>query len=70
MSAIKNFEKCRSCGKEPLSRDEIGLNKKLIHREIKEFFCLACFAEYFEMDEEGLADKIEEFKRHGCALFG
>ena len=63
-------EKCRTCGKTPLQKNEIGLNKKLIHRELKEFFCITCLAEYFELTEDDLKEKIEEFKRQGCALFG
>ena len=66
----KKTEKCRTCGKAPLHKNEIGLNKKLIHRELKEFFCITCMAEYFETDEATLREKIEEFKRQGCALFG
>ena len=61
--------KCRVCGKTPLSKNEIGLNKKLVHRELADFFCLVCLAEYFEITEADLNDKIEEFKNQGCALF-
>ena len=70
MSAKNRSEKCRSCGKTPLLRDEVGLNKKLIHREMKEFFCLMCLADYFETTEEALNEKITEFKLQGCGLFG
>ena len=63
-------EKCRVCGKTPLLKNEIGLNKKLIHRQLHEFFCLPCLAAYFETTVEELNDKIEDFKRQGCALFG
>jgi len=52
-----------------LLRNEIGLNKKFIHREPKHFFCMACLADYFEMSEDDLKEKIEEFKLQGCALF-
>lgn len=70
MNLVKNTHKCRSCGKTPLSRDEIGLNKKLVHRELKEFFCVDCLAAYFDSDPETLLEKIAEFKRQGCTLFG
>ena len=61
---------CAFCVKEKLSKDEIGLNKKLIHRQIERMMCLACMAAYFETTEENLKDKIEWFKEQGCALFG
>ena len=63
------INKCRVCGKSPLHKNEIGLNKKLIHRELKEFFCITCLADYFEMNEDDLKEKIEVFKSQGCALF-
>ena len=63
------IKKCRVCGKNPLLKNEIGLNKKFIHREVEDFFCLACLADYFEMNEDDLKEKIEEFKLQGCALF-
>ena len=66
----EKVEKCRICGKTPLNKNEIGLNKKLVHRELKEFFCIVCLADYFETTAEELQEKIEEFKRQGCALFG
>ena len=66
----EKVERCRVCGKTPLTRNEIGLNKKLIHRELKEFFCIVCLADYFEIDVDELTEKVEEFKRQGCVLFG
>ena len=61
---------CQYCSSE-LSRDEVGLSKKLLEHETKvgKFTCLACMAEYLECDEEELRDKIEEFKAEGCKLF-
>jgi uncharacterized protein YlaI len=61
---------CAYCDKEKLSKNEIGLNKKLIHRQIERMMCLTCMAEYFEITEENLKEIIERFKRQGCALFG
>jgi hypothetical protein len=61
---------CAFCGKEALSKDEIGLNKKLIHRQIERMMCLVCMADYFETTEENLKEKTKDFKRQGCALFG
>lgn len=57
---------CAYCDKEKLSKDEIGLNKKLI---IGRMVCLTCMAAHFETTEEELKEMIEEFKRQGCALF-
>ena len=62
-------KKCYVCGKSPLSKDEIGITKKLIDKKTTNFYCLMCFAEYFEVDEEELIAKIEEFKNDGCTLF-
>jgi len=69
MSGRKQTD-CAFCVKEKLSKDEIGLNKKLIHRQIERMMCLACMAAYFETTEENLKEKIEWFKEQGCALFG
>lgn len=60
---------CRVCGKSPLSRDEVGLTKKLIDRQAEDFLCLACLAEALEATEEELLAKIQEFKEQGCTLF-
>lgn len=68
MKQIKSVD-CFACGKKQLSRDELGLNRKMIGREIKQFYCLECFAEYFDVTTEELLAKIEEFKAEGCVLF-
>lgn len=60
---------CFICGKENLSRNEIGLNQKLINREIQKFHCMECLSEYLEISVEDLLDRIEEFKDSGCTLF-
>lgn len=60
---------CYVCGKEDLTKDEIGITKKLIDKKAKRFYCLSCLAEYLEVTEEELLDKIEEFKNEGCTLF-
>lgn len=61
---------CAYCSKEKLTKDEVGLNRKIIHRQIERMMCLTCMAGYFETTEEALKEKIAEFKRQGCALFG
>ena len=61
---------CAYCDKENLSKNEIGLNKKLIHRQIERMMCLTCLAAYFEMTEETLKEMIDRLKQQGCSLFG
>lgn len=63
------IKKCYVCGKTPLSKDEIGITKKMIDKKTVNFYCLPCLAEYFEVEEEELVAKIEEFKNEGCTLF-
>lgn len=60
---------CYVCGKENLSKDEVGITKKLIDKNTKQFYCLKCLADFLEVTEEELSDKIEEFKDEGCTLF-
>lgn len=62
-------KKCYVCGKTPLTKDEIGLTKKLINKNATSFYCLSCLAEYLEVTEEELLAKVEEFKNEGCTLF-
>ena len=62
-------KKCYVCGKSPLSKDEIGLTKKLIDKKTVIFYCLPCLVESLEVTEEELLAKIEEFKEEGCTLF-
>lgn len=59
---------CHLCGTK-LEKDHIALNKKLLGRQVKKFFCLRCFADYFSCLEEDLLIKIEEFREMGCELF-
>lgn len=63
------IKKCYVCGKTPLSKDEVGITKKLIDKKTKNFYCLPCLAEQLEVTEEELLAKIEEFKDEGCTLF-
>jgi len=68
MSGKKQIN-CAYCGKEALSTNTVGLNKKLIHRQIKRCMCLTCMAEYFDTTEEELEEMIERFKQQDCSLF-
>ena len=62
-------KQCYVCGKGALTKDEIGLTKKLIAKKSKIFYCITCLAENLEVTEEELVAKIEEFKEEGCTLF-
>ncbi|MDR2360763.1 MAG: hypothetical protein LBD85_05740 [Oscillospiraceae bacterium] len=62
-------ESCYICGKKPLEKNEIGLNKKLLGSKVTKFYCYECLAEYLEVDTEFLFAKIEEFKDRSCTLF-
>ena len=65
---MKNIS-CVSCGKKTLTRNEIGINKKLLGEDVRQFYCLDCLAEYLEVSPRDILDKIEEFKEEGCKLF-
>lgn len=60
---------CFACGKEQISYNEIGLNKKMLGRSIKKFYCLDCLSDYLEITSQELLDKVDEFKSQGCTLF-
>jgi uncharacterized protein YlaI len=66
---MKDDTKCFACDKAQLSRDEVGINKKMLGRDIKHFYCLDCFSEYLGVTADELLAKIEEFKEQGCTLF-
>jgi hypothetical protein len=67
----KSIEKknCCFCGKENLSKNEIGLTKKLLDPNAKCFYCLDCLAKYLEVESGFLLAKIEDFKEQDCLLF-
>ena len=60
---------CSLCGKRPLDKDTVAINKKLLGRKIDRFFCMECLAQYLDCTVEDLLEKIEEFKSEGCSLF-
>ena len=60
---------CSVCNKGSLSKNEVGLTRKLLDANSKRFYCLNCLAEYLEVDIEFLIAKVEEFKEQGCELF-
>lgn len=60
--------KCYLC-ETTLSKNEIGLNKKMHGKNVTRFYCINCLANYLEVTVEDLSVKIEEFKLQGCTLF-
>lgn len=60
---------CFSCGKSNLTKNEIGLNKKLLGESTEKFLCIDCLAAFLDVSVEELFDKIEDFKASGCKLF-
>ena len=66
---MRNDVRCFVCGKDRLTKDEVGVNKKMLGRHIKQFYCLDCFAEYLGVTTDELLARIEEFREQGCTLF-
>ena len=62
------MSECAKC-KSKISIDEIGLNLKLISRELDEYLCIDCLSEKFNLSREILERKIEYYKSIGCELF-
>ncbi|OPY55982.1 MAG: hypothetical protein A4E55_02303 [Pelotomaculum sp. PtaU1.Bin035] len=60
--------KCYLCDKE-LEKNEVGLSKKLLGRNITRYYCISCLADYLDISVDDLLSKIEEFKEQGCRLF-
>ena len=60
---------CVICGKQDLNKDAVGINKKLLGENVRQFYCLDCLAEYLEVTPQDILDKIEEFRAEGCKLF-
>ena len=65
---MKQFA-CKSCYMPSLSKDEIGLCKKLLGDDGDGYLCMDCLAAYLDCTVEDLLDKVEEFKEEGCELF-
>ena len=60
---------CISCGKKDLSKDEVGINLKLIGEDTENFYWPDRRASGLEVGVEVRLDMIEEFKEEGCTLF-
>lgn len=59
---------CKTCGART-TQDEDALYKRLVNRGATETMCLSCLAQYFRCSEELLKQRIEFYKKIGCALF-
>lgn len=60
---------CVICNKDKLDKDTIGINKKLLGTDIRNFYCMDCLADYLGCSIDEILEKIEEFKDEGCKLF-
>lgn len=60
---------CAACGREGLTRDEIGLSRKLVNRGTAQAWCLTCLAKRFRVTERQLRDLAQAFRENGCPLF-
>jgi len=52
-----------------LDKNDIGLNKKLLGRQIKQFMCIDCLSVFLGTSVKELKEKIKFFKEEGCNLF-
>lgn len=60
--------RCTVCGRQ-LDNDDIGATKKLINRGATEYLCIPCLAKRFNVTEQLIEQKIDAWRRMGCALF-
>lgn len=65
---MKKVKRCYICENE-LTKDDIGLNKKLLDKNLARFMCIDCLAAHLDILVEELRVKIDEFKEQGCTLF-
>lgn len=59
---------CFQCNRS-LTADEIAVYRKMVNRTAERFLCKTCLAAYFDVTEDKIDRKIEQFKRIGCLLF-
>ena len=65
---MAQVKKCYLC-ENKLDKDAIGLNKKLLDKNLSRFLCIDCLAAHLDVSVEDLKEKISEFKDQGCTLF-
>ena len=56
-------------GERIMSKECIACGKKLLGKDIANFYCMDCLADFLGCTVDDLLDKIEEFKDEGCTLF-
>ena len=80
---VANHHQCADCGKLILAtgietegksltfteKDIIGINRKLLGRDITKFYCIPCLCDVMDCDAQAIMDKVEQFKEEGCTLF-
>ena len=59
---------CKMCGR-PVTEDEAAMTKKLINRGTKEYMCIPCLAQYFDVSCDDIDERMAYFKEMGCMLF-
>ena len=65
---MNDEKRCVRCGA-LLDKDDIGAHKKLVDRGADSFMCVKCLARHFDVPEEAIRKKIEEYRAYGCLLF-
>lgn len=65
---MANYDTCKKCQK-PLKSDEIAIYRKMVLRCAEEFLCIDCLAEYLGVSRAAIEERIEFFRKSGCALF-
>ncbi|MCH5325041.1 MAG: hypothetical protein J1E39_07470 [Eubacterium sp.] len=64
-----NYKTCLKCGTD-LGTDDIAINQKLISRNVREFMCIDCLAEYYSTTRAAIEERIEYYRKSGkCTLF-
>ena len=56
-------------GERIMSKECIACGKKQLDKDIANFYCMDCLADFLGCTVDDLLDKIEEFKDEGCTLF-
>ena len=62
------MSQCFQCDRR-LTADEIAVYRKMVNRGADQFLCKTCLAAYFDVTEDKIDKKIQQFKRIGCLLF-
>ena len=59
----KMGKECVACGKKPLDKDTIGINKKMLGKYITNFYCMDCLADYLGCTVDELLEKLKSLKK-------